>query len=601
MSTAAPPDRTYRPPLTVYLAAPRGFCAGVDRAIQIVELALAKYGAPVYVRHEIVHNRFVVDSLKAKGAVFVEELDDIPETDQPVIFSAHGVAKAVPAAARQRNMFVLDATCPLVFKVHNEAARHHEEGLEILLIGHAGHPEVVGTMGQLPKGVVTLIETAANAHAFEPRDAAKLAFVTQTTLSVDDTAAIVCRAARPFSAHRRPAQGRHLLRDNQSPGGRQSHRAENRLPARRRQSAELQLLAPRRGRRACRLLRRPADRRRPRDPLERVGRHRSRRRHGRCLGPEKLVEEVIEAFRERYDVTIETVTTALERTRPPTSTRPSRQDGRSRTWTSWGTSATHVDLGDDDGARRYYAAMVSAARELGAGMVVIYGLERLAFAQLPGGSWTTVRSCADEALALARSVGQPTLTAAPLAWLALLAALTGSDDYEHHLAGAEHVVAQHPLGILTDPVHDLTRWAKGTRAAAAGDAPTALHHLAALRVPALQRLATVDRIEAAVRADAPGQARAWVAELTPLAEATNHAWALADIHLGRALTAEDPADASESFEGALRHFGRPRGPSTWRGPAWPTGSSCAGAAAGSTPAVTCGQRWRRSPTWTPHR
>ena len=213
-----------------------------------------------------------------------------------------------------------------------------------------------------------------------------------------------------------------------------------------------------------------------------------------------------------------------------------------------------LNLGHDDGARRYYAAMVSAARELGAGMVVIYGLERLAFAQLPAGSWTTVRSCADEALALARSVGQPTLTAAPLAWLALLAALTGSDDYEHHLAGAEHVVAQHSLGILTDPVHDLTRWAKGTRAAAAGDAPTALHHLGALRVPALQRMATVDRIEAAVRADAPGQARAWIAELTPLAEATNHAWALADIHLGRALTAEDPADASESFEGALRHF-----------------------------------------------
>ena len=146
MPVSSPPQLLpQRPPLTLFLAAPRGFCAGVDRAIQIVELALEKYGAPVYVRHEIVHNRFVVDSLKAKGAVFVEELEDIPETGQPVIFSAHGVAKAVPAAARGRNLFVLDATCPLVYKVHIEATRHHAEGLEILLIGHAGHPEVVGT------------------------------------------------------------------------------------------------------------------------------------------------------------------------------------------------------------------------------------------------------------------------------------------------------------------------------------------------------------------------------------------------------------------------------------------------------------------------
>ena len=194
------PVQPQRPPLTVYLAAPRGFCAGVDRAIQIVELALAKYGAPVYVRHEIVHNRYVVDSLKAKGAVFVEELEDIPQTGQPVIFSAHGVAKAVPAAAKARNLFVLDATCPLVFKVHIEAARHHEEGLEILLIGHAGHPEVIGTMGQLPPGAVSLVESVADARAFTPRDAQKLAFVTQTTLSVDDTAAIVAVLRERFPA-----------------------------------------------------------------------------------------------------------------------------------------------------------------------------------------------------------------------------------------------------------------------------------------------------------------------------------------------------------------------------------------------------------------
>ena len=189
--SSSPDQRPQRPPLTLYLAAPRGFCAGVDRAIQIVELALAKYGAPVYVRHEIVHNRFVVESLKAKGAVFVEELEDIPQTSQPVIFSAHGVAKAVPAAAKARNLLVLDAVCPLVSKVHIEAARHHEEGLEIVLIGHAGHPEVVGTMGQLPEGAVRLVETVADARAFAPVNPDKLAFVTQTTLSVDDTAEIV--------------------------------------------------------------------------------------------------------------------------------------------------------------------------------------------------------------------------------------------------------------------------------------------------------------------------------------------------------------------------------------------------------------------------
>jgi 4-hydroxy-3-methylbut-2-enyl diphosphate reductase len=177
-------------PLTIYVAAPRGFCAGVDRAIQIVELALAKYGAPVYVRHEIVHNRHVVETLKAKGAIFVEELDEIPDTQAPVIFSAHGVPKSVPEAAQARNLFYLDATCPLVSKVHIEAERHHEAGREVLLIGHAGHPEVLGTMGQLPEGSVHLIETIADARAFTPKDADALAYTTQTTLSVDDTRAI---------------------------------------------------------------------------------------------------------------------------------------------------------------------------------------------------------------------------------------------------------------------------------------------------------------------------------------------------------------------------------------------------------------------------
>ena len=186
-----------RPPLKVLLATPRGFCAGVDRAIQIVERAIEKYGAPVYVRHEIVHNRHVVDRLKALGAVFVEELDECP-VDRPVVFSAHGVPKSVPAEAQSRQMLYLDATCPLVSKVHVEAQRHYDAGREIVLIGHAGHPEVVGTMGQLPEGAVTLIETVEDALAYTPANPANVAFATQTTLSVDDTAEIVDALRRRF-------------------------------------------------------------------------------------------------------------------------------------------------------------------------------------------------------------------------------------------------------------------------------------------------------------------------------------------------------------------------------------------------------------------
>jgi 4-hydroxy-3-methylbut-2-enyl diphosphate reductase len=188
-----------KPPLTLYLAAPRGFCAGVDRAIKIVELAIEKWGAPVYVRHEIVHNKFVVDGLRAKGAVFVEELDDCP-VDRPVIFSAHGVPKSVPAAAEARMMIAVDATCPLVTKVHNEAQRHSEAGLQMVMIGHAGHPETVGTMGQLPEGEVLLVETAEDVAGLVVRDAAKLAYITQTTLSVDDTAGIVAALQARFPA-----------------------------------------------------------------------------------------------------------------------------------------------------------------------------------------------------------------------------------------------------------------------------------------------------------------------------------------------------------------------------------------------------------------
>lgn len=179
-----------KPTLHILLAAPRGFCAGVDRAIKIVELALERFGAPVYVRHEIVHNRHVVEELEQKGAIFVEELDEVPG-DLPVVFSAHGVPKSVPAEADRRNMLYVDATCPLVSKVHREVERHNKAGHHILMIGHCGHPEVIGTMGQVPKGTMTLIESEEDALGVEPENPDNLAFVTQTTLSVDDTAGIV--------------------------------------------------------------------------------------------------------------------------------------------------------------------------------------------------------------------------------------------------------------------------------------------------------------------------------------------------------------------------------------------------------------------------
>lgn len=188
-----------KPALTLLLAAPRGFCAGVDRAIKIVEEALAKWGAPVYVRHEIVHNRFVVDGLREKGAVFVDELDEVPE-GRPVIFSAHGVARSIPAEAERRQMIYVDATCPLVSKVHIEAQRHHEAGLQMVMIGHAGHPETIGTMGQLPEGEVLLVETEADVARLIPRDPERLAWITQTTLSVDDTADIVAALKARFPA-----------------------------------------------------------------------------------------------------------------------------------------------------------------------------------------------------------------------------------------------------------------------------------------------------------------------------------------------------------------------------------------------------------------
>ena len=192
------------PPLTLYLAAPRGFCAGVDRAIKIVEMAIQKWGAPVYVRHEIVHNKYVVDSLKEKGAIFVEELSECPD-DRPVVFSAHGVPKSVPAEATNRRMIAVDATCPLVTKVHNEAARHSESGTQMIYIGHAGHPETIGTMGQLPDGEVLLVEAVEDVATLQVRDPGKLALITQTTLSVDDTAAIASALKARFPAIMLPA------------------------------------------------------------------------------------------------------------------------------------------------------------------------------------------------------------------------------------------------------------------------------------------------------------------------------------------------------------------------------------------------------------
>jgi 4-hydroxy-3-methylbut-2-enyl diphosphate reductase len=203
MACTVPEPQCSLPPLRVLIAAPRGFCAGVDRAIQIVELALERFGAPVYVRHEIVHNRFVVDRLRDLGAVFVDELDEVPD-DRPVVFSAHGVPKSVPAAAQTRGLLYVDATCPLVSKVHRQAQRLNEEGRHILFIGHAGHPEVIGTFGQVPEGSITLVETVAEAHTISVPDSANLAFLTQTTLSVDDTLAIVDALKQRFPAIRAP-------------------------------------------------------------------------------------------------------------------------------------------------------------------------------------------------------------------------------------------------------------------------------------------------------------------------------------------------------------------------------------------------------------
>lgn len=300
-----------KPSLTLYLAAPRGFCAGVDRAIKIVEMALQKWGAPVYVRHEIVHNKYVVDTLRDKGAVFVEELDDCPD-DRPVIFSAHGVPKAVPAEAQRRQMVYVDATCPLVSKVHIEAERHHNNGLQMVMIGHAGHPEVLGTMGQLPEGEVILVETVEDVANVVPRDPQALAFITQTTLSVDDTAEIVAALQARFPAIVGPAK-------------------EDICYATTNRQAAVKAVAPK----IDALLVIGAENSSNSKRLVEVGRSAGcayaqlvmraeeidwRALEGiRAIGvtagasaPEVLVNEVVDAFRARYDVTVELVETAIE-------------------------------------------------------------------------------------------------------------------------------------------------------------------------------------------------------------------------------------------------------------------------------------------------
>lgn len=301
-----------RPHLDIMLCAPRGFCAGVDRAIQIVELALQRYGAPVYVRHAIVHNKYVVEGLKAKGAVFVEELEEIPDTEAPVVFSAHGVPKSVPAEARTRNMFFLDATCPLVSKVHVEATRHFEEGHEIVLIGHEGHPEVVGTMGQLPPGAVTLIETVADANAFIPKDPASLAFVTQTTLSVDDTREIVAALQARFPAINGPHKEDicYATTNRQESIKAVAPLVDAMIVVGSPHSSNSQRLVEVALRSGCKIAT-LVDRASEID-WSLYGNLTSLGVSAGASAPESLVEEVIDAFAARYDVTVETKTTAEE-------------------------------------------------------------------------------------------------------------------------------------------------------------------------------------------------------------------------------------------------------------------------------------------------
>jgi 4-hydroxy-3-methylbut-2-en-1-yl diphosphate reductase len=302
-----------KPPLKILLCAPRGFCAGVVRAIDAVEQALKQHGAPVYVRHEIVHNKYVVEGLRAKGVVFVKELTEVPEGSRaPVIFSAHGVAKAIPAEAERRNLFHIDATCPLVTKVHREAEIHHKRGRDIIMIGHHGHPEVAGTMGQLPPGAVVLIETADDVGKLSVRDPAALAFVTQTTLSVDDTADVVAALKARFpeivGPHREDIC--YATTNRQESVKRVAPQVEAMIVVGSPNSSNSQRLrevAEREGCDPVRLLLRADD-----IDWTLYGNIRSLGITAGASAPEVLVEEIIDAFAARYDVSVEQVTTADE-------------------------------------------------------------------------------------------------------------------------------------------------------------------------------------------------------------------------------------------------------------------------------------------------
>jgi 4-hydroxy-3-methylbut-2-enyl diphosphate reductase len=306
------PKGLEKPPLKVLLCSPRGFCAGVVRAIESVERALAIYGSPVYVRHEIVHNRYVVDELRAKGAIFVEDLAEVPETTAPVIFSAHGVPRAVPAEAGRRHLVALDATCPLVTKVHREAEIHHRRGRQIVLIGHAGHPEVVGTMGQLPPGAITLVESVEDADRFEPRDPGNLAYVTQTTLSVADTVTIVDRLKERFPAMIGPHKDDicYATTNRQEAVRRVAPIVDAMIVVGAPNSSNSQRLkevALRAGCPQAALVQRAAD-----IDWAAYGSLRSLGVTAGASAPEILVEEVIDAFAARYDVRVETISAADE-------------------------------------------------------------------------------------------------------------------------------------------------------------------------------------------------------------------------------------------------------------------------------------------------
>jgi len=300
-------------PLKVLLAGPRGFCAGVDRAIKIVEEALKRYGAPVYVRHEIVHNRFVVEALERQGAVFVEELDEIPDDNQPVVFSAHGVPKAIPGEAERRQMFFLDATCPLVSKVHREAEQHFARKRHILLIGHAGHPEVIGTMGQLPSGAITLVEDEAQARTVQPPEGYDLSFITQTTLSVDDTAEIVEILRGRFPQISAPAKEDicYATTNRQAAVKVIAPQVEMMIVVgapNSSNSVRLVEVATRAGCKAAVMVQRGADL-----ELDSVTGFASVGITAGASAPEVLVEEVITRLRERYDLTIEEIVVAEEK------------------------------------------------------------------------------------------------------------------------------------------------------------------------------------------------------------------------------------------------------------------------------------------------